>query len=100
MQTTTGLISWVKKLYDNFRPFLEEKEIVAEKDLTLVDEVREAQRQWQEARDYFNSVSEPELVDHAAYMIEAARVKYMYLLGKAKRNGMKIYEIMDIDEYN
>ncbi len=96
----TGIIAWVKRVYSNMRPYLEEKEIVAEKDPTLVEEIEEARKQWQEARNYFNSVSEPELVDHAAYMIEAARVKYMYLLNKAKQSGLKTYEIMDIDDFH
>ncbi|MFW5986423.1 MAG: DUF2508 family protein [Halanaerobiales bacterium] len=40
----------------------------------------------QQARHYFDNVSEPELIDHATYLIQAARIKYMYLLNKAKDN--------------
>jgi len=32
------------------------------------------------AENYFNSVAEPELVEYAAYELEAARRKYEYLL--------------------
>ena len=100
MQTKSGFFQWVRKIYNNMRPYLEEKEVVAEKEPGLVDEIQEAQKQWQEARDYFNSVSEPELIDHAAYMIEAARVKYMYLLNKAKKRGLKTYGKNDIEDYH
>ena len=50
----------------------------------LKQEIQEAHQQWQKARKYFENVSEPELIDHASYKIEAARTKYMYLLKKAK----------------
>ena len=92
------VINWFRKIYNDIQPFLEKQQIVAESSPTLVDEIKEAQQQWQEARDYFNMVSEPELVDHAAYKIEAARVKYMYLLNKAKKNDLKIFDILELDE--
>ena len=36
--------------------------------------------QWQEARRYFENVSDTDLVDYAIYEAEAARRKYMLLL--------------------
>lgn len=46
--------------------------------------VEEAKKDWQEARAYFNTVTEPELVDHAIYALGAAEKRYVYLLKKAR----------------
>jgi hypothetical protein len=42
------------------------------------------------SRNYFNSVSDPNLVDYAIYMEDAAKAKYAYLLAEAKRLNLKI----------
>lgn len=46
----------------------------------LVDEAR---REWLLAQRYFDSVSDPELVDHATYLLKATERRYIYLLHKA-----------------
>ncbi|HEY8391419.1 MAG TPA: DUF2508 family protein [Capillibacterium sp.] len=46
--------------------------------------IEEARKDWQEARAYFNTVTEPELVDHAIYALGAAEKRYVYLLKKAR----------------
>ena len=46
--------------------------------------IEEAKQDWQEARAYFNTVTEPELVDHAIYALGAAEKRYVYLLKKAR----------------
>lgn len=52
---------------------------------SLADSVQQARREWLSARAFFESVSEPELVDQAIYMVEAAERKYMYLLRKIRQ---------------
>lgn len=42
------------------------------------------------SRSYFNAVSDPNLVDYAIYMEDAAKAKYAYLLAEAKRLNLKI----------
>ena len=83
-------------MLDNFkkklRPFLEDKKIIEEKDKNLKDEIKEAHQRWLNARSYFNSVSEPELIDHASYLLQAARTKYMYLLDRFKENQGQLLE--------
>lgn len=51
--------------------------------------VNQAHAEWINAQNYFNSVSEPELVDYAIYNMEAARKKYMYMLKQAKLRGIE-----------
>jgi len=51
---------------------------------SLEEVVQEAWREWQAARAYFDTVSDPDLVDHAIYLVEAAERKYGYLIKRAK----------------
>lgn len=53
----------------------------------LVKEVDAAWWQWKTARTYFDNVTDPALIDHAIYEIEAAERKYMYLLRRAQQLG-------------
>ena len=51
----------------------------------LEEELEAAKKEWQEARQYFNLVSDPDLVEHAIYLLEAAEKKYNYLLKQKKK---------------
>ena len=51
----------------------------------LAVELEEARREWLAARAYFESVSDPELVDHAIHLVLAREKRYTYLLKEAKR---------------
>lgn len=42
--------------------------------------VEDAKESWQQARAYFENVSDPELVDYAIKNLEAAEKRYNYLL--------------------
>lgn len=45
----------------------------------------QARDEWVKAQQYFNSVSDPELIDHAVYQMSAAERKYMYLWRALRR---------------
>ncbi|MCG0275960.1 MAG: YaaL family protein [Thermosediminibacteraceae bacterium] len=62
--------------------------IVKPKELSLNDEVKKAHMELVSAEKYFQSVTDPDLVDHAIYTMEAARRKYIYLLKKAREQGI------------
>jgi len=51
---------------------------------TLAESVEEARREWILAKRYFESVSEPELVEHATYLIKATERRYMFLVRLAR----------------
>lgn len=55
----------------------------------LVGIVKRAHEDWLEAEQFFQSVSEPDLVDHAIYRVEAAKARYIYLVKKAKEEGVR-----------
>lgn len=67
-------------------------ETIETPEVQLVDEVDKAYQEWIDAQKYFQGVSEPALVDHAIFMEEAARRKYIYLLNIAKNEGIRIEE--------
>ncbi|QTL96626.1 DUF2508 family protein [Iocasia frigidifontis] len=51
----------------------------------IYKELEEAYQEWVEAKQYFNNVSEPpELIDHAAYLVQAAERKYIFYLKKIR----------------
>lgn len=53
-----------------------------------LEQLAAAQQEWQDAVSYFQSVTEPELVDHAIFVLEAARRKYEYLMGQVRRGAV------------
>ncbi|NMA58853.1 DUF2508 family protein [Clostridium cochlearium] len=50
----------------------------------IMESLRQAEKEWKDKEKYFQSVTEPDLVDHAIYELEASKIKYMYLLKKVK----------------
>lgn len=46
--------------------------------------LEKAKKEWEDAKNVFENVSEPDLVDFAIYNIEAAEQKYVYLLKQIK----------------
>ena len=50
----------------------------------ILESLREAHREWKNKEEYFQSVKEPDLIDHAIYELEASKIKYIYLLKKIK----------------
>lgn len=55
----------------------------------LTKAIEEAKQDWYWAKTYFNFVSDHDLVDYAIYRIDAAEKKYMYLLKKARQEGLR-----------
>lgn len=56
--------------------------------LRRVEEVEGAHREWLFAQRYFDCVTEPELVDEAVHRILAAERRYLYLLRRAREDGV------------
>ncbi len=66
------------------------EESMSQEDRELVGYVRQAMEEWNQAEEFFESVSEPDLIDYAIYRIEASKKRYMYLLKQAKEKGVKV----------
>lgn len=82
-------INWVERVKESWQPFLAGREIIQEQQPGPEEYLHRARREWQKTKNYFDNVSDPELVDHAAYLMRAAESKYMYLLKKYK-NGKNV----------
>jgi|GEM_PF-572773 len=50
--------------------------------------MEQARQDRDDARSYFNCVTDPDLVDHAIYLQDAAEKKFVYLIKTAKTNGI------------
>lgn len=80
---------FISKLSSKFLSFYDDENITPP-EIKLADEVKSAHLEWIQSQKYFESVSDPELVDHAIFLEEAARRKYMYLLKKAREHGISL----------
>lgn len=58
----------------------------AEEKKDIYINIENAKREWEDAKNIFENVSQPDLVDYAIYKVEAAEKKYIYLLRQIK-NG-------------
>lgn len=56
----------------------------------LLKDIESARLEIERCSVYFDTVKDRNLVDYAIHMEEAAKAKYMYLLNKARKNGLKI----------
>ncbi|HEY3316219.1 MAG TPA: YaaL family protein [Bacillota bacterium] len=54
------------------------------------DSVEQARRDWLAAKSYFEAVTDPDLIDHAIFMLEATERKYMFLIKRAKLEGLTL----------
>jgi hypothetical protein len=55
------------------------------------DDALKALDEWHAAENYFNSITDPDLIEYALYELEAAKRKYEYLMRKL-RNGDAAWE--------
>ena len=54
----------------------------------LKEQLEQARNEWLSAQNYYDNVSDADLVDYAAYHIQAAEKKYTYLLKRARHEGL------------
>lgn len=58
-----------------------------EKDYTrdeMLEDLRLAHKEWKDKESFFESVTDPDLIDYAIYDMEASKLKYIYLFKKVK----------------
>ncbi len=70
----------LKSIFENFKAKKE-----SSKDEIII--IENAKKEWEDAKNIFENVSEPDLVDYAIYKVEAAEQKYVYLLKQFKSNN-------------
>lgn len=55
----------------------------------IIENLKKARDEWEMKEQYFQWVTDPDLVEHAAYELKASKIKYIYFLKKAKELGNK-----------
>ena len=55
----------------------------------IINDIKEAQADIKIAENFFQYVSDPELIDVAIYELEAKKSRYYYLIRIAKEKGIK-----------
>ena len=79
----SGVLNLLNSLKIKFSPIQDSEED------ELLKMLREAHSQWKSAELYFQTVTEPDLIDYAIYEMEAAKTKYIYLLKQAREGGIR-----------
>lgn len=69
---------------DEQRQEEEEKKVQEE----MLQEIERAKREWLQAHTRLDCVTDPELIDHAIYLLGAAEKRYTYLLRNAREQGL------------
>jgi hypothetical protein len=72
----------IKNIFQNFKFKKNEA-----KDEAFIN-IENAKKEWEDAKNIFENVSQPDLVDYAIYKVEAAEQKYIYLLKQYKNNNL------------
>lgn len=50
--------------------------------------LKNAKKEWENAKNIFENVSDPDLVDYAIYNVDAKEKRYMYLLKQIKNGNV------------
>lgn len=53
----------------------------------MLENIRLAHKQWEDKVNFFESVTDPDLIDYAIFEMEASKLKYIYLLKKYKNKS-------------
>ncbi len=72
----------IKSILENFKT----KNKSADDEMFI--NIENAKKEWEDAKNIFENVSQPVLVDYAIYKVEAAEQKYIYLLKQFKSNNL------------
>jgi hypothetical protein len=70
--------------------YLSSKIKYTEEQKELIKAIEEAREELFRARQYFEMVADPQLVDFAIYTEQAAKSRFVYLLNQAKESGIKL----------
>ncbi|SET04234.1 DUF2508 family protein [Anaerobranca gottschalkii] len=78
-----NLLIKIKNYFENEQP------IILEQSKSIMELVEEAKKEWLAAKEYFENVSDPDLIDYAIHSIEATEKRYNYLLKKVKQMNLE-----------
>ncbi|WP_026476780.1 YaaL family protein [Alkaliphilus transvaalensis] len=79
--------NYLGELYHKVNALKEEE---VDENQSFLQIIAQAHEEWKNAEALFHDVTDPDLIDHAIYKVEAARSRYIYLLKKAKEEGIRV----------
>lgn len=82
MEKAEKIKKYVEALSKNFHKEKSEEE-------ELIEDLKRAHEEWRMKEEYFQWATDPDLVEHAIYELKASKIKYIYLLKKAKELANK-----------
>jgi len=54
----------------------------------IYDSIEHAKKNWEDAKNIFENVTNPDLIDYAIYNVDAAEKRYTYLLKQIKSGNI------------
>jgi len=82
-----NIVSLAIQAYSRFDT--DEKEDETSEEELLLREIEQTKKELKDSENYFNNVTDPSLLEHASYLLEANERKFRYLLSTARRKGIK-----------
>ena len=84
-----GALSVIENVRDNVQNIVSGINKPASDSDILIENIRQARYDLERAESLFNELTDESAIDYAAYSILAARAKYVYLIGLAKKLDIK-----------
>jgi hypothetical protein len=78
------MLEWIKNIRKK------EKEELTLEQRELIEEYKKAVIKMRQARNAFENITEPEMIDACVYELNAARSHYSYLLSKIKEEKISV----------
>lgn len=94
----SALLRWFEQIVDFATSSRSERSVVQAPKLDMLELVEQARQEWLNTDRYFECVTDPELVDHAILLKDAAEKKYMYLLKLARSEGLRAFSLEQLTE--
>lgn len=82
------ILDMVKVISDKLMDINKHKGITEEEE--IINNLKSALREWRFKETYFESVTDPDLIDLAIHEMEASKIKYIYFLKKARKRDLSL----------
>ncbi len=85
-----SIFNLLHRVVPSYSPESGPDEAPADPRTEILQEIEAARTEWKAASAYFEVVTDPNLIDHAIATLDAAEKKYMFLLRRAREEGITV----------
>lgn len=89
MEPNKGITAVLRDRIENVYTRIFNPENLISDDEKLLIMLKDAREDWKRAEARFQEVTDPDLIDHTIYDLQAAKTRYSYLLKVVKDKGIK-----------